>query len=471
MNPVGRLVSKILAPWRKGLRALDDNFGWLRVDEPFLGAFQRDVHDRNPDQLLRSQAVFACITLIAQDIGKLRPRLVQQQSNGICKEIVNPAYSPVLRKPNEYQNRIKFYEYWMASKLSRGNTYALKERDDRGVVHALHVLDPWRVTPLVSDFDGAVYYRLNTDYLAGLPEAITVPAREIIHDPMVTLFHPLMGVTPLFACAMAAIQGLRIQANSVKFFANMSRPSGILTAPGRISDETALRLKNEWNDNFGGKNFGKVAVVGDGLKYEAMAVNAVDAQLIEQLKWSGETVCSVFHVPTYMVGLAPPPPNNNIEALTQQYLGQCLQSLIESCELSLAEGLEMTTPTQSYGVKFDLRALLRMDTATRYRAHKDGISGGWLKPNEAREFEEMDPVEGGDTPYLQVQNYSLAALAARDKEGPPSNTPPPSAPPANTPADEGPQPGDPGYAEAVGSASKQLMAKLKKRVPELECIE
>ena len=30
----------------------------------------------------------------------------------------------------------------------------------------------------------------------------------------------------------------------------------------------------------------------------------------------------------------------------------------------------------------------------------------------------MPPVQGGATPYLQQQNYSLAALDARDKGGP-----------------------------------------------------
>jgi phage portal protein BeeE len=56
----------------------------------------------------------------------------------------------VLRKPNRYQNRIKFVETWIASKLLHGNAYILKERDNRGVVVALYVLDPHRVKPLVA---------------------------------------------------------------------------------------------------------------------------------------------------------------------------------------------------------------------------------------------------------------------------------------------------------------------------------
>src|SRR5690606_19264362 len=42
--------------------------------------------------------------------------------------------------------------------------------------------------------------------------------------------------------------------------------------------------------------------------------------------------------------------------------------------------------------------------------------GGWKAPDEVRREENMPPVPGGDTPYLQVQNHSLAALARRDAE-------------------------------------------------------
>lgn len=417
MNPIAALWSRLMPSRSKSLRLPDDSRGWIRLfDGPILGGWQRDLKLPSTDAAMRFEAVFACMTLIAQDIGKLRPKLIERQSSGIWSEIENDPVSALLVQPNPYQNRIKFFEYWIACKLSRGNAYALKQRNNGGQVTALHLLDPRRVTPLVSDYDGSVFYSLDTDWLAELPEQVTVPASEIIHDPMVTLFHPLCGVSPIYACAMAALQGLKILGNSVAFFGNMSQPGGILTTPGAISDETAKRLKDNWQSNFTGSRAGRVAVLGDGLKYEAMGVNAVDAQLIEQLKWSGETVCSVFHVPSFKVGMAPPPANTTVEALAQSYYGDCLQSLIGSLELSLSLGLDL--PPSRLGIELDLDGLLRMDTAARYAAYSAAINGGWLAPNEARRREDLPPVAGGDTPYLQQQNFSLAALAARDSAGP-----------------------------------------------------
>lgn len=410
--------------------------GWFRILEPFTGAFQRNI-EINRDSVLAYHAVFACITLIAQDIGKLRPKLVKQLASGIWREHTNTAHSPILRKPNRFQNRIKFFENWIVSKLVHGNAYVLKGRDERGVVDNLYLLDPCRVTPMIAD-DGSVFYQLKTDRLRELPDTIMVPADEIIHDPMVCLFHPLVGVSPIFACGLGAQQGVNIQTNSAQFFGNMSQPGGILTAPGHIEDETAARLKEHWETNFGGTNYGRTAVLGDGLEYKVISLTAEASQLIEQLKWTAEMVCSCFHVPPWMIGVGQMPAYNNIQALWQAYYSQCLQSLIESIELCLDEGLSLVTPTESLGVEFDLDGLMRMDAATRFDVYGRAIGGGFFKPNEARHKEDMEPVEGGDTCYLQQQNYSLSALAKRDKREDPfaANTPPPTPPPDDDDDDE-----------------------------------
>src|SRR5690606_32170568 len=139
------------------------------------------------------------------------------------------------------------------------------------------------------------------DQLAGMPERLVIPARDIIHDRFNCLFHPLVGLSPIFAAGLAAMQGLAIQSDSTLFFQNGAQPGGVLTAPGEISDETAARLKEYWDTNFSGQNAGKVAVLGDDLHYEAMKAKATDSQVIEQLKWSAEVVCGVYHVPAFMV--------------------------------------------------------------------------------------------------------------------------------------------------------------------------
>src|SRR5262249_53044631 len=161
----------------------------------------------------------------------------------------------------------------------------------------LRILDPNRVRPMVNE-SGDVFYELQRDNLTGLQEpAILVPASEIIHDRWNTLYHPLVGLSPIYAAGINALAGLRTEQNSARLFANGAQPSGILTAPGRISEETADRLKSYFQDTFTGSGAGGTAVVGDGLEYRPLTMTAVDAQVIETLKWSDSTIAAVFGVP------------------------------------------------------------------------------------------------------------------------------------------------------------------------------
>lgn len=418
--------------------------GWHRiltfVREPFTGAWQRNIEYRT-ETVLTYSAVFACITLIAADIGKLRIKLVQLV-NGIWEEVTaDSPFLPVLRKPNRYQTRIKFVEQWITSKLISGNTYVLKERDERGIVTALHVLDPMKTKALQAD-NGDLYYELGVDLLSGVGaesddrQRIVVPASEIIHDTMVCLYHPMVGVSPIHASGVAAVQGLNIQNASAKFFENGAQPSGILTAPGHISDASVQRLKAAFEESSTGSNIGRIVALGDGLKYDRMMMTAVDAQMIDQLKLSAETVCSTFHVPPYMIGAQPPPNYNNIQALNMQYYVQCLQSLIESLEISLDEGLGLVRasgrPPYTLGTEMDLDGLLRMDTAAQAEVITKLTGQPILKIDEGRRRLDLNPTKGGDTIYLQQQNYSLEALAERDKMNPLAPQPQaPASPPPN----------------------------------------
>lgn len=400
------------------------------IREPYAGAWQQNVIEASPTSIMAFSATFACVTGIASDIGKMRLKLCRNV-DGVWQEILEgqPTWLKVLRKPNPYQTRIKFIEAWIASKLLHGNAYILKRREPiRRLVTELYVLDPSRVRVLVAE-NGDVYYELSRDDLAGVQDEgngkFTVPASEIIHDTMVCLWHPLVGVSPLYACMASANMGNKIQQNSTIFFANMSRPSGMLSSPAHIDNDTADRLKKYWEENFSGGNIGRVAVAGDGLKYEQFTIPAETSQLIEQLKWTVEDVARAFRYPMWKLGGPVPPYSAGPEAVTVQYLNDCLHPLIESLELCLDEGLELPA---GIGTELDLETLLRMDTNALFTTNNLGVGGGWMKPNEARYRANLPPAKGGDSPMIQQQNFSLEALAKRDADEPfakPAPAPPP----------------------------------------------
>lgn len=399
------------------LRAVDSR-GWTTIFSSGPDGFQTDTVV-NPDKVDANWVVWACKTLIAGDISKLRIKLVEWDGR-IWNEVNdNGAFNPVLRKPNHFQTRQQFMENWILSKFS-GNTYVLKERDGRNVVCAMYVLDPTRVKPLVAP-DGSVFYELQEDLLASVPMgSVIVPASEIIHDRQNCLFHPLVGVPTVYANGLAATQGLKIQSNSEQFFRNMSRPSGILTSPGAIPDDRAKELKKRWEENYGGANSGRVAVLGNDLKYSPIAANAEESQLVEQLKLTAEMICSTFHVPPFKVGIGTIPAYQSAQILNQIYYADCLQVHLEAAEALLDEGLGLVNVQgRTLGTEFDLDGLLRMDSLAQMEVASKAVGSAIFAPDEARAKFNLSTVPGGSVPYLQQQNYSLEALAKRDASADP----------------------------------------------------
>ncbi len=453
-------MSKRRARKQKAVRPLPigGGGGWFPVSSFAWSpeAWQADS-PKPVDSVLRNNAFFACVTLIASDIGKLRPKLVELSADGIWTETSSPAFSPVLRKPNRFQNHIQFKESWTTSKLLHGNSVALKERDARGIVVALYILNWLCVTPLVAP-DGAVYYQLNEDNLAGIDAAsIIVPASEVIHDRMNCLFHPLVGIPPIYASGATAEQGLRMQNDSSRFFANSSSPGGVLTAPGTISDDNARRMKEHWEKNYSGTNAGRVAVLGDGLKFERMRMTAVESQLTEQLDLSAQVICSTFHVPAFMIGLGKEPTYANGETRSGLYYSQCLQTHIEHMEESLDDGLGLLGSPKDgriLGVELDLTGLQRMDSKSQIEGLAAAVGGSVMKTNEARKVMNLPPVEGGDTIYMQQQNYSLEALNDRPA---PDTTAPAAPAPAPAPADPAADPPPDAAAKAIEEVAQRML--------------
>lgn len=443
---------------------------WGSVRESFAGAWQRNIEVETRPNLLAFSAVYACVTLLADDVSKLYPMLMEEHPDhpGIWIEVDRTSpYEKVLSKPNAFQTYVQFFCQWMVSKLLYGNTYVLLERESlRGLVRAMYVLDPRKVIPIVAD-DGSVWYQISADVLVGAPKENIFSADDIIHDRCATLFHPLVGISPIYACGATATQGIRIQTNSERFFRNNSAPSGHLTAQGQISKPTAERLKEEFEKNFSGSNYGRMLVTGDGLKYEPFTIPAQDAQLIEQLRWTIEDVARCFRVPLHKIGAGTGPSFNNVAALNQDYYNQALQVHIEAIECLLYEGLGLANAKdRNYKVELDLEGLMRMDPAQRMEVASKGMQSGVLKPNEVRAKENLIPVEGGDTPYLQEQNWALSELAKRDiksKFPDPGSAPPTGGPPALPPPKKDSEVIIE-MAEVIGKGLKDRFAELTERI-------
>lgn len=453
------------------------------VREPYTGAWQegsgQDAAAPGRTSALSNSAVFASIKVISSDIAKLPLRIMRKVPTGGREIHRKSPYFRLCRRPNRHQTSIQFFQQWLSSKLYSGNAYILLKRDNRGVVNEMFVLDPRTVEPMVTR-EGDVWYRVQEDSFSRVGEPVYIPAMDILHDREVCLFHPLVGVSPLFAAGVSALMGNSIANNSQTFFQNMSRASGTLTAPSEIPPATADRLKREWDNNYSGLGFGKVAVLGSGLEWKPLTINADDAQLIEQLRWTVEDIARVYRLPGFMIGELAKTNYRNSEQLARTYYNGCLSYYIIGIQQALHKALDLDDETEA---EFDLRPLFAMETDVRYEAHKKALQSGIKSINEVRDEEDLPPVDGGEEPRVQAQYVPLSLATGEGVNIPGQEVPSEDNPDEEDPEDDTDEPDDdPGdddstddRAAPVGVTTREgadrARASLRKFLTEIQTTE
>jgi len=390
--------------------------------------FQLGATPPGTSEAMASAAVYSCVSILAQEVSRLPVRHWAQIEGSPKTAQRGSIPTSILRRPNGYQTRSDFWLAMMSAVLLEGNAYAWAIRDGFGDVLELHPILPRAAGVLVVPTSGEVFYQIAHPIATG-GASKTVPARDILHLRLFCTTHPLIGVTPLQACAWSVKQGSQIQQQSTRFFGNASRPSGLLTTPARLAPGQLKEIREQFEAGTAGPNAGRVGVVDQDLKWQPLTMSAVDAQLIEQYQLTVDDIARVYRVPLYMLGDLSKATFRNVESLQRAFVAQTLGFYLEHIEAAL--DLFFRLDGDSEWVEFDVEAgVQRAETRDRIEAYTKGVQGGIYTPNEARGREGLPPAEGGDELWAQSQMQPLSRLAAEPE---PEPEPPPDPEPEPDP--------------------------------------
>lgn len=372
-----------------------DHGGWIDVASAW-NYWQSGQYSSNGV----NNVVYACVQAYAQTIAQLPAEHLRKDAEGYKKELMDSAVARVMRRPNHYQTRSDFLLNLVHSLLFDGNAYALAERRG-GAIVALHLVSPGACNPHVAD--GEIFYHVSPGDPSGLPPML-VPARDVLHVRMHTPHDPLRGESPIYAAALAIKVNTNAMGHTSKFFEQMSRPSGILTTPEKLTAEQTQALRQRWEEMSAGVNSGKVPILGWGFDWKPLSLSATDAQLIEALKFSVEDIARAYRTPLPLIGVLDQSSYNNVHNLLGFWKASGLGFVIEHIEQALAVLFDLPANER---VELDTDNLLRTDLVSRIDAVTRGITGGLYSPNEARKSEGLPKVEGGDMPRVQQQMVPL----------------------------------------------------------------
>ena len=389
--------------WMNGL--------WDRNDPQW---FQKGGSKLSSHEAKAHAAVFACVNILSQEVAKLRIEHYRLQADGSRKQLRESDVSRLLRKPNHYQTRSDFFMMLLGQLLIDGNAYAFAERDSNGRVIKLHPRPSGECMPWVAPDTGDIFYSLvksdlDIAIMQEMPEKYLIPQRDVLHIKLDTPQHPLMGESLLTGLTYAVPQGINIQKDSTAFFANMSRPSGILSSPNKIGNDAMKRLRAAFADGSAGQKAGKTAVLDQGFIWTPTTLSSADAQLIQQYQMTVADIAMVFRVPQYLLGDLTKATYTNVEQMQKGFQSGSLGFYTEHIEAALDDFFGFNLTGNQY-LEFDMeRGVIRSEFATRMEGYSKALSAG-ITVNENRAKEHLPPVEGGDDVYLQRQNWPLEML-------------------------------------------------------------
>lgn len=350
----------------------------------------------NDSTAMRVSTVYACVRVIAEDIAKLPVNLWRDRADGGRDEASDHPLFAILRQPNRMMTIKSFMLSMAAAYGFRGNGIAVILRDGRGQPNGLWPVHPGSVTIYEAE-DGRLFYAISrrttveNAMLRSVP--LMVPDYDIFHVRGLT-FDGLIGLSPLAQMRETIGIALAGESMSANLLANGAQPSGVLTHPSKVTDEAAKRLRDSWHSRYGGAgNAGKTVVLEEGMKWEALGMTSVDAQFLEQRKFTIEEIARAFRVPLHMIGMLDRMTNNNVEALTRAYYDQALMPALEFIEAEFTRAFDL--PPNVY-VEFDVKGLLRADFKARQEGRRIMWQAGALKSNEWRTAEGFNPSPAGE---------------------------------------------------------------------------
>jgi len=374
-----------------------------------------------PDTAMRVTTVLRCINLISQAEASLPLVLYREERRGErFPAETHPLYRILLRRPNNWQTPFEFKRLLMVWLLQRGNAYAFVQRDGFGQVKQLIPVHPNLVTVLRA-WDGTPVYDFSI--WPGAPR-LRVTNENMIHLRWMTL-DGYTGLSPIALAAESIGVSIAAEDYGARFFGGGAQPNGVLTLPGKLSEDAQRRVGAQWAATYNGlSNSHKTVVLSDGAKYERIGIPPDEAQFLELRGFQVEDIARIYGPPPHMVGHTSKTTSwgSGIGEQALGFLKFVLRPLyLTGVEEELNRALLLDSEDEEFFIRHDTAELERGNMAAIAEWARKLLDGGVVNPNEVRARFDMNPYPGGERFRVPsntfAQDSAQAAGAVQDEGG------------------------------------------------------
>lgn len=355
-----------------------------------------DVFDS--DKALTLTSVWNAIRLLSESVSSLPISVYRKENNGDkVEDVNNRIYNLIKFKPNNFQNKITFFEYVMYSVLTDGNAYVQIVRDNSANPVQLIPLNPDYVNIFIKENE--LFYQMDGGSV--------LDSADVLHIKLIT-DDGIEGLSPIDQCAKAINWSLSMEEFGSTFFKNGAKPSSVLSTDRALSETAIERLKNSFNSSYAKlKSSNSTIILEEGLTFKPISISPEQAQFLASRQFGIEEIARIFNIPPHMLKDLSKSSFNNIEMQSQEYVTYTLMPYLTRIEQEMNLKLFRTNELGKTFVEFNVNGLLRGDVKTRNEAYKTAIQNGYMSINEVRQKENLNSIEGGDQHFIQMNMTTI----------------------------------------------------------------
>ena len=357
----------------------------------------------NETTALQMATVFACARVRSESFAQLPVNVCEVQPDSTNKVLRDHPIARLFRvAPSKYQTPFEFLEKISLDLDLGGNYYAFMTRS-RGEVTSFLPLPAGDVTPTWDAEAQAITYEVTGLRVNG---SNIFTQNDILHIKLMSR-DGVAGLSPIAQARESIGLGLAAERHGAATFRHGARPSGALKIPHSLEDADYERLARQWNENYGGDNTGRTAILEMGAEFNPISMSNEDVQFLATRKYQRSEIAGIYRVPPHMIGDLDNATFSNIEHQSLEFNMHAMAPLAKRVESAINRYVVKPGERGRVYAKFNLDALVRGDLATRMAAYSTAIQNGIHSPNEVRAREDYPPYEGGEV-YLQPLNMAGA---------------------------------------------------------------
>ena len=365
----------------------------------------------------RNPVVAACVGVYASTLNE--PPLAAMYDDGTINR--NHPVSLLFRKPNPRMGQAEFWQIVWTYLAIGGNAYIVKVRSAMGNIVELYPYSDAHVAPLLNDLGWVYAYRYQSGNITQ-----DWPAEDVIHIQNPAYRDPVnmhKGVSPISVAWDKINTYNELQATIYSLVASNAVPSGVLSAPGDIPIATVESLKAQLRKrkDANGRERTDPLVLGSGMNYTQMGLDAQKLQAIETIQELETSICGAFRIHPAVVltsaGLARST-YNNLASAYQEFTTLTRVPFWNALEEQLESGLAKEFPNVE--MQFDLsqvQALQPDVDAVIYPVIAE-FNANIITLNETRNKLGFEPLADGDQFAYEIvpQGGGFGAMSTDEPE-------------------------------------------------------